>query len=254
MKFINIFIKIYIFFSLLFQKVICNSDIKISIVIPVFNTEKYLDRCIQSAINQTLKEIEIICIDDGSTDNSLNILNKYKSIDNRVKVFQNNENKGPSYTRNVGLENAIGEFVGFMDSDDYVDKEYFEKLYSYSLNYDVVVGTFVKSTNLSEHFIKYKNIKKLHGNIIDSIFRKEFLNKYNIRFKIGLNYGQGLEFRKKCYKYNPKIFKSPDEGIYYYYKRREGSLCNYKKKFLRREYKNAIKKYKSSKVPKKEYF
>ena len=102
---------------------------KVSIIIPVYNVDRYLKECLDSLISQTLVDIEIICINDSSTDNSLSILNEYAQKDNRVKVYNNSENQGLSCTRNVGLGVAIGEYIGFVDSDDYVDKDFFEKLY-----------------------------------------------------------------------------------------------------------------------------
>ena len=90
---------------------------KISVIIPVYNSEKYLNECINSIINQSLKEIEIICINDGSYDNSLNILNYYKKIDNRIIII-NQKNKGVNSARNSGLKIAKGEFILFFDSDD----------------------------------------------------------------------------------------------------------------------------------------
>ena len=88
---------------------------KVSIIIPIYNTEKYLVECLDSVVNQTLKDIEIICIDDGSTDNSLAILKEYASKDDRIIVI-NKPNEGIGLTRNRGLCTATGEYVGFLDS------------------------------------------------------------------------------------------------------------------------------------------
>ena len=101
--------------------------IKVSIIIPVYNTSKYLPRCLDSVISQSLKDIEIICINDGSTDDSLNILKKYHDVDNRI-IILNLQNGGVARARNAGIRKAIGEFIGFVDSDDYVDDNYFENL------------------------------------------------------------------------------------------------------------------------------
>ncbi len=90
---------------------------KVSIIVPVYNVEKYLSTCLDSLINQTLKDIEIICINDGSTDNSLNILNEYAQKDTRIIVI-NKENSGPGSCRNLGIEKATGEYIQFVDSDD----------------------------------------------------------------------------------------------------------------------------------------
>ena len=98
---------------------------KVSVIIPVYNVEKYLRQCLDSVVNQTLKDIEIICIDDGSTDNSLNILKEYAQKDNRIKIISK-KNGGLSSARNAGLKFATGEFVGFVDSDDYIERETYE--------------------------------------------------------------------------------------------------------------------------------
>lgn len=101
--------------------------IKVSVIVPVYNTEKYLEKCINSLINQTLREIEIIIINDGSTDNSDYIISKYLK-DNRIKYFKR-DNYGIGNTRNFGIEKSIGETICFVDSDDYVDTTYLEKMY-----------------------------------------------------------------------------------------------------------------------------
>lgn len=105
--------------------------IKVSVIIPVYNAEEYLGECLDSIINQTLEDIEIICIDDGSTDNSLNILNEYMSKDSRISVYSQ-ENQGPSGARNYGMSFAKGKYVYFIDSDDYIDLEMLETLYNIS--------------------------------------------------------------------------------------------------------------------------
>ena len=91
---------------------------KVSVIIPCYNTEKYLKECLDSVINQTLKDIEIICINDGSTDNSLEILKEYAQKDERIKLIDR-ENKGVAKSRNEGIRKVTGQFVCFMDPDDY---------------------------------------------------------------------------------------------------------------------------------------
>lgn len=107
----------------------------ISIIIPVYNVEKYLDRCIKSVINQTYKNIEIILIDDGSTDKSLDICYNYLEQDNRIKVFHK-ENGGLSSARNYGIDVATGKYLTFIDSDDEIEKDYIEYLYNLIKKYD----------------------------------------------------------------------------------------------------------------------
>lgn len=104
------------------------NNIKVSVIIPVYNTSMYLDKCLTSLINQSLKEIEIICVNDGSTDNSLEILKNFSNKDNRIRII-NQENQGQSVARNVGIKEANGQYVGFIDSDDWADEKMFERLY-----------------------------------------------------------------------------------------------------------------------------
>jgi len=239
MSLLKFLLLLFIFINNLFL-IKCSLPIKISVIIPVYNTEPYLKRSIQSVLDQTLKEIEIICIDDGSTDNSLNILNEFKKIDNRITVIHFKENKGPSICRNTGINIANGEFIGFTDSDDYVDKRYFENLYKYSKDKDIVIGTFVRSTNDSEDYILHKKLKKIQGYVWNSIFRRQFLDANNLRFPTNIRFKEDEIFRIECYNHDPKLFETPDEGIYYYYKQREGTLCNYRERYM----KNLSKKIK----------
>jgi len=105
------------------------SEPKISIVIPVYNVEKYLRECLDSCVNQTLENIEIICVDDCSTDNSYKILEEYQSKDPRIKIFKQEQNNRQGAARNKGLELAIGEYLWFVDSDDYIDTKACQILY-----------------------------------------------------------------------------------------------------------------------------
>lgn len=100
---------------------------KVSVIVPVYNAEKYLEKCIKSILNQTLKEIEIILINDGSIDSSKEIIEKYAKQDRRIVVV-NKENSGPANTRNYGIKIAKGKYIGFVDSDDYIEAEMYEKL------------------------------------------------------------------------------------------------------------------------------
>ena len=105
-----------------------NNQPKVSIIVPIYNVEEYLVKCLDSLVNQTLKEIEIICINDGSTDNSLEILKAYAQKDDRITVI-NKKNSGVSDARNTGLEMANGEYVMFVDSDDYLEIQTCQSIY-----------------------------------------------------------------------------------------------------------------------------
>ena len=111
----------------------------ISVIVPVYNLEKYISRCIESIIHNTYKNLEIICIDDGSTDSSGKILDEFAEVDFRIIVVHQ-ENAGVSAARNTGLERANGEFIAYIDADDYVHEKYFETLYQIATDYDADIA------------------------------------------------------------------------------------------------------------------
>jgi len=232
-----------------------DNPIKISIIIPAYNSAKYLPRSIDIALNQTLKDIEVIVVNDASTDNTTDVLRNYEK-DPRMIIVNKGKNGGASPARNSGLDIASGEFIGFIDSDDYCDKNYFENLYSYSEGYDVIEGMFLSCTDLSDKCLHHKKYNP-HGSIYDSIWRRSFLNKYHVRFGEKKT-GEDIDFRNDCYKHKPRIYETPDVGIYYYYKRRAGSLMNFPQGYLEKINKEAIeqeekeKEIKEQKIKEKE--
>lgn len=123
---------------------------KMTVVVPVYNVEKYLSECLDSIINQTLNDIEIICINDGSTDNSLNILNEYAKIDERIKVYSFG-NKGLGPARNRGIKRAHGEYVAFIDSDDWLELDFCEKIYAFAKKDEVDLVLFNAIEEYSDH-------------------------------------------------------------------------------------------------------
>lgn len=143
----------------------------ISVVLPIYNVEKYLERCVKSVCAQTYQNIEILLIDDGSTDNSRIMCDKYLNEDKRIRVFHK-KNGGLSDARNYGIEHARGEFITFIDSDDYVDDDYVEYLYKIIKKYD---------TNMSicQHKVCYDNgSEKDYGKYGDiSLNNKECIQK-----------------------------------------------------------------------------
>lgn len=107
-----------------------NKPIKVSVIIPVYNVGNYLERCLESVLGQTEKSIEILCIDDCSTDDSLSILECFGRKDKRLHIFKNEINQGQAYSRNIGLDNAQGEFILFLDADDYIAEKMIEEMYA----------------------------------------------------------------------------------------------------------------------------
>lgn len=152
---------------------------KISIIIPVFNVEKYLEKCLESIIAQSLKEIEIILVNDGSTDQSYAICKKYQAIDERIIVLDK-KNGGLSDTRNYGLQYATADWIGFVDSDDYVDRDFYEKLYCACVNgkVDIAVAGIKKVDNSGK--VLYKSGYIHEGIVSNSDAMKSMLNARGI--------------------------------------------------------------------------
>ena len=124
------------------EQAIMNTPL-VSIIVPVYNTEKYICECLHSLIQQSYSHIEIIAVDDGSTDSSLSILNDISEKDNRLKVFSQ-PNQGVSATRNLALSEATGEYIMFVDSDDYIIKDTIENLLdcAYKEDGDIIQGNY----------------------------------------------------------------------------------------------------------------
>ncbi len=159
--------------------------IKISVIVPVYNVEDYLIECLTSIINQTLKEIEIICIDDCGTDNSINILKEYAKKDDRIRIISHKENKGLGPARNTGIKESKGEYISFIDSDDYISRDYLENLYNTIIKYDTdIVSTINIKRVVGEAISLYSiNINK-YLSIFQKIFNKnhfEGISNANIK-------------------------------------------------------------------------
>lgn len=150
------------------------NQIKVSVVIPIYNVEQYLPKCLASIVHQTLQEIEIICVNDGSTDNCLKILKEFKSKDKRIKII-NKENGGLGNARNAGLESAKGEYISFIDSDDYIDKNFLELLYNEAKedDADVACGGIKRENDGETHFL----INYSQTVITDDIYQKINISK-----------------------------------------------------------------------------
>lgn len=159
---------------------------KVSVIIPVYNVEKYLRECLDSIINQTLKDIEIICVNDGSTDGSFDILNKYAEKDDRIKVIDK-ENEGAGAARNAGLKIAAGDYVLFFDADDYMAITALEKLYKNITLY----GSDISICGSYDFIDEEKEFKEItyaiRNNLLDhkTIFSPREIKKYVFQFCVG---------------------------------------------------------------------
>ena len=179
---------------------------KVSVIIPVYNTEKYLSECLDSVLNQTFKDIEVICIDDGSEDGSLEILKVYSKKDSRVK-YLNQNHKGGGAARNLALDVAQGAYLAFLDSDDFYNMDYIEKMYSKAINtnadivicgacsydnkehiYQEMPWALVEENLPNKDVFNYHDMTKFIFNSFQNwnwnkLFRKQFIDDNNIRFQ-----------------------------------------------------------------------
>lgn len=161
---------------------------KVSVIIPVYNTEKYLEKCLESVCNQTLSDIEIICINDCSTDNSLEILNRYVADDERIKIINFPENRGAAAARNAGIDVATGEYIGFVDSDDYPDLDFYEKLHNRAkeTGADVAKGNYKSAHDGYVDEYLNEKIKEDKNNFAyaycSAIFKRDIIIKNNLCF------------------------------------------------------------------------
>lgn len=223
----------------------------ISVIIPVYNVENYLEECLDSVINQTLKDIEIICVDDGSTDNSANILKEYSKKDSRIKIITK-ENGGQATARNLGIKESKGEYIAFIDSDDFIEPEMFEKLYTKAKanNLDIAMCKIATYNNQTEEIkdnvwyymlgvfrdfdkdiFNHRDTKEFTCNIAvtpyNKIYKSSLLKENNILFP------EGLIFEDEKFFYDTylraKRVSIIDEFLYYYRINRKGSTVDIEK-------------------------
>ena len=177
-----------------------NNNYLLSIIIPIYNAEKYIYKCIESILNQTFSNFEIILINDGSTDKSVEICTEFAMKDKRIKVIHS-PNKGASNARNIGLNNAKGKWITFVDSDDWLDPTYFSEFIDSTTNADLICGGFIINNNPHSKYtssIYHKNLTSVQSveilyniyfgmiyNIWGKFFLTEYIKLHNIKFKIG---------------------------------------------------------------------
>lgn len=217
----------------------------VSILVPVYKTEKYIEQCLDSLINQTLKDIEIICVNDGSPDKCGEILDRYSKLDNRIKIINKNNGGLPS-ARNAGLNNATGDYIGFVDSDDFVDVKMFETMYKQAekKSSDIVIcgaHTFPNDIELDiwlEHALSPEDCNYVGDTtsilfeesgitpfIWRTLIRKELIDKLNFRLNEDIHIGEDLAAQFRLYPMAKKITVINDK-LYYYRCFRKDSLMN----------------------------
>ena len=219
---------------------------KVSVIIPVYNVEPYLPKCLDSVINQTLEDIEIICINDCSTDNSLKILQEYALKDNRIQVITHDKNEGVSAARNSALKKASGMYVYFIDSDDWIDDDYIEVLVNtiQKTKADIVINKNIKCfINGKEE--KFDNVglqNKIDNNTFidiskmthiincspcNKLYKKELLDSHNLTFPQGyIHEDIYFHYVTSAYAKNIFIFEGP---AYNYIKRIKSITSDVKK-------------------------
>ena len=202
------------------------SKVDISIVVPIYNAEKYIKKCVDSLLNQTKEKIELILINDGSTDSTEEIIKEYK--DERIKYFKN-KNQGIGMTRNFGIDKAKGKYIMFIDSDDYIEKDACEKLFEKAENskLDLVICNFYKVYDNGEHediiLPSFKNttlketpslIRTINLSPWNKLYRTSLIKNNNMRFVENLKY-EDAPFVSEALDKAKKIGKV-DESLNYY--------------------------------------
>jgi glycosyltransferase involved in cell wall biosynthesis len=234
----------------------------VSIIIPVYNAEKYISRCLDSIINQSYKNIQIIVIDDGSTDNGVLILDKYKEDDNRISVYRT-ENRGVSYARNLGIEKAKGEYFVFVDADDFVQKDMIEKMYYRLLSdgSDICVCNVwrtngdkskIQSNRKDEQIVLFNSIEKeeymitfllrqVHAYCVwNKMYKRSLIDKNNIRFAANSEmYPEDMLFNLMYFTGVTRI-SWISEALYNHIKRKNSITTSYRNDIVNRYIECAI--------------
>ena len=236
---------------------------KISVIIPIYNTSLYLPRCIESILQQTYQNIEIICVDDGSTDSSLQLCKQYADENEKITVYHQS-NQGVAAARNFGLRYATGEYISFVDSDDWLEPGMYEKMLKSAEKYtsDVVVtnmfmvdefGKKEARTNLDSvpevfdniKLIQYAFEREAHKSITawvwNKLFRRDYILKRQILFDQELLIGEDVEFLVRLMM-NEGVVSYCDEPLYNHYTRKN-SLS---KEFIPEKYDDRLEAYEKS--------
>lgn len=221
---------------------ISNNTILISVVVPIYNAERFLSTCIESILNQTFKNFELLLINDGSKDSSLDICNKYlEKFPDKIKIF-NNKNMGCSATRNFGIEKSQGKYLLFIDSDDWIEKDMLEKMYQKILvdNSDVVISGVIREDVVSNTaliqnpaFEKNSYFWLTENNLIpyiwNKLYRKSLILNNNILFPINIRLSEDMVFNIKTLLQAKKITVLP-KAFYHYIIHGDNTVLNIEKR------------------------
>lgn len=203
------------------------NQVAISIVIPVFNAEKYLDQCIISLLSQSLAACEYIFVNDGSVDNSKDIIENYQKQDSRIKII-NQENQGVSAARNTGITTAQGEYIGFVDADDYVSADYFERFMKYSgsdmiaitpTDFSVNNNVPINTAQLYQHML----VSDSFNSVCYKVFKRELVVKNELVFPVGMRLGEDAHFILNFLQYATTVALLSDNQGYFYRENQESA-------------------------------
>ena len=205
---------------------------KVSVIVPIYNVEKYLEKCINSLLSQTLEDIQIILVNDGSKDNSGNIAKEYEQNNKDRVIYVEKENGGLSDARNYGLKYATGDFIAFLDSDDYIEKNAYEEMYNKAIeeNADYVecdfIWEFPNKIRVDKQY-PYKNKKEMLSFVRvvawNKLIKRQLITDNNLEFPKGLRY-EDIEFTYKLIPFVNKFAYVNKPFIHYV--QREGSIAN----------------------------
>jgi glycosyltransferase involved in cell wall biosynthesis len=234
-----------------------DNKIKVSVIVPCYNAEKFLHKCLDSLTGQTLKDIEIICVNDCAKDSTAAILEEYSKKDDRIKIITHEKNQGLSAARNSGIAAAKGDYIGFVDSDDFVELTMMEKLYNKAIqkNADLVIGNvylYLADIDKTEVFRDERFFMYLAGQVFkfedqpslvscigawDRIYKRELIIDNNLQFPVGMIYeDQPFSIQAMAHAERITVVSEP---LYYYRKNAGGSITdneikndNYKFQFV----------------------
>lgn len=205
------------------------SEPKASIVIPVYNAENYIGRCLKSLVGQTFKDFEVICVNDCTPDESIAIIRKF-SDSLRIKIIDNLENMGAGPSRQKGIDASTGEYIFFIDSDDYVKNDFLEMYLGASkkANFDIIVGGFIRDTtkNQLEYYPSHSSWSVLSGSACTKAYKRDFLADNGIQFA-STKYGEDAYMNLCCFYADP-IYEVIDYAGYFYFENEKSSTMIHK--------------------------
>lgn len=219
-------------------------SVSVSIIVPCYNVASYLDQCLESLTGQSMEDIEIICVNDGSSDRTAEVLREWQKKDGRIRVIDQ-ENSGVSVARNSGMETATGQYIGFVDPDDMAERNMFQRLFTAAVGRDADVtvcgySEFCDGENVdmfengwspSAEFYPEEKVERFRrgspwgqcvGTVWNKLIRRKLLEENDLRFVPGLRQGQDLYFCLMLLTFAPRLLTIPDR-LYHYRRERPGS-------------------------------